>query len=157
MCRRPVGERPLRLLRRIERRVLVCRVRDLVEHARDVAAQELKVVLAARFRVALIARRRRIVLGPRPIDFGCRQCHDMQTRLVGRSANGHREHHLLIETRELAVTDDARAVVQEEAQQRGIGRVCGRRGCKAHECDEDGDPQRHEGELVLYGIVVEIL
>ena len=145
MRRRPVGERPPRLLRRIERDALVGRVRDLVEHAGNVAAQELKVVLAARFRVALIARRRRIAIGPRPIDFGCRQRHDMQARLVGRSANGHREHHLLIEARELAVTDDAGAVAQEEAQQRGVGRICGRCGCEPHECDEEGDPQRHAG------------
>ena len=86
---RPVRQRPPGLLRGIQRGQLVVGQRDLVENAGDVAAQQLKVVFAPRLRVLLVTSRRRIPVGPAPVNCHRGQRNDVKARIVGRSPDGH--------------------------------------------------------------------
>ena len=100
----PFAQRPARRLGNTQAPGWIVRQRDVVERLRDLVRQHRVVVLGLRSNVMLGSRRRRVAIGPIPVDAIGGDRHEVKRR-IRRHRRRHREDDAVGDARRLAVAD----------------------------------------------------
>jgi hypothetical protein len=150
---RPLRQRRPGLLRNFNGPSSVGRHQHFAKHAGSAVAQELKVVLSSLLHVPLISGGRGVFVGARPINGVGRKYRDMQAGLR-LSPRDHRKHHSVVKACELAVTDDAGAIREEQAKEQVVSRrdaEAGRhaRAHREHACSEGHSGHKYPAEGLI--------
>ncbi|PYR47566.1 MAG: hypothetical protein DMF89_18525 [Acidobacteria bacterium] len=119
--RRPLGQRLPRFFDDGQPLGGVASQGDVVESLRKFARQERIVTLGLRRQISPGPCRVAVMVGLRPVDNVGRDVHQLERGIVWRRGRGHREHHLILDAGELAVTDERAAILQKYTKERRFG------------------------------------